>query len=298
MSGRIHARAQEVGFACEPRSGRRTVRESCPRCDATDAATLIDDGEHEWARCACGVVFKRLEPEGGASDVATLGDGDAAAFERYGRRRRRRIAKSRRQILDALEVAPRGRVLDVGCSLGYALEAAHALGLAAAGVDVSLHAIAECRRRAFDVHTGRLEALPFPDGRFGIVVLKHVFEHTSEPRLALAELRRVLAPGGAMFLAVPNLDYRRAVVHPDRSRFFRGRAGREHAVYWSPVTLPGLLVDEGFRVASVHPRLVHRRAGSVRAALEAAIAPLRIPLRIAADRLHLRKEFWVVAVRP
>lgn len=289
MSGPTHA--------SQPRE-RRTVRPSCPLCGSSAAATLVDDGDLEWVRCSCGIVFKRRAPATGAADAASLGDGDAAGFERYARRRRRRVAKSRRQILDALEVAPAGRLLDVGCSLGYAIEAAHSLGLAAVGVDVSPHAIAECRRRGYDARTGTLEALPFADASFEVVVLKHVFEHTSEPRRALAELRRVLVPGGALFLAVPNLEYRRAARRPGRSRFFRGRAGLEHAVYYTPATLSALVEEEGMRVASVHPRLVHRRSGAWRALPETLALSVRVPLRLAADLLHLRKEFWLVAVRP
>jgi SAM-dependent methyltransferase len=199
-------------------------------------------------------------------------------------------------VLDALEVAPAGPLLDVGCSLGYALRAARSLGLEAAGVDVSGHAIAECRCAGFDARQGTLTELPFDDGRFAVVLLKHVFEHTPEPRAALRELKRVMKPGGAAFFAVPNLDYFKARRSPGESRFFRGEAGRAHYVYYTPATLRRLLESEGFGVASVHPRLVHRRAGLARLVVEAATAPVRVPLRLVMDALGLRKEFWLVAV--
>jgi len=206
-------------------------------------------------------------------------------------------AKSRRQILDALEVAAPGRLLDVGCSLGYALEAARSIGLEASGVDLSAHAVAECRRTGLDVHRGSLHALPFEDASFAVVVLKHVFEHTPHPREALAELRRVMIPGGAAFFAVPDVRYFKAARNPATARFYRGEAARAHFVYYSPRNLARLLEQEGFRVASVHPRLLHRRGGLAGAALEVLALPFRVPARLVAEALGLRKEFWLVAVR-
>jgi len=283
-------------------ASRRVVIESCPLCAAPPQRAWLDTGPFEWVRCDCGLVYKRSETGSGPDDRASPGDAgdghyDPAYFERYARRRRRRIAKSRRQILDALETGAQGRLLDVGCSLGYTLEAARSLGLDAAGVDASSVAIAQCARLGFDARSGTLDALPFDDGAFAVAILKHVFEHTPAPRAALAELRRVLRPGGAAFFAVPHLGYRRASQSPQRSRFFRGEAGRAHFVYYSPQTLSRLLEEEGFRVASVHPRLLHRRAPFVHQLAEVLAMPLRIPLRSAAEALGLRKEFWLTAVR-
>lgn len=297
--------AFEPGRSIGHERARAVIHTRCPVCASASWTVLVDGGPSgfEWVRCPCGIVFKRSEPAPDPStEAVTLGDADTDRYDkeyfgRYARRRRRRIRKSRRQILDALEVAPPGRLLDVGCSLGYALEAARRLGLEAAGVDLAGHAVAECRRAGFDARTGTLGALPFEDASFAVAVLKHVFEHTAAPREGLKELRRVLVPGAAVFFAVPNLGYFKAARSPATSRFFRGEAGRAHYVYYSPSTLSRLLEDEGFRVTSVHPRLVHRRASVLRRVLEVAAMPLRVPPRLVADALGLRKEFWLVAVR-
>jgi 2-polyprenyl-3-methyl-5-hydroxy-6-metoxy-1,4-benzoquinol methylase len=49
------------------------------------------------------------------------------------------------------------------------------------------------------------EELPFADGTFGVVIIKHVVEHLPHPERAIAELSRVTAPGGTLILATPNL---------------------------------------------------------------------------------------------
>lgn len=283
---------------------RIPVQVHCPLCGdgAAGARVIADEGPRgtEWVRCRCGLIFKRSEPAG-ATPADTLGDGgahyDPEYFRRYERRRRRRIAKSTTQIRDALEVAAPGPMLDVGCSLGYALEAAETLDLDAAGVDLSPHAVVECRRLGFEARIGSLDRLPYDSQAFTLVVMKHVFEHTPKPREALAELRRVLRPRGAVFLAVPNAEYVKAAVWPRRSRFYRGEAARAHYVSYTPSTLSALLEAEGFEVASVHPRLLHRRAPLSTRLAELAALPLRIPARLLLAGLDLRKEFWLVAVR-
>lgn len=50
-----------------------------------------------------------------------------------------------------------------------------------------------------------IHALGFPDGHFNAVVCWSVLEHVPEPQLAIAEMRRVLKPGGAIWVQVPFL---------------------------------------------------------------------------------------------
>lgn len=50
------------------------------------------------------------------------------------------------------------------------------------------------------------EELPFADGAFGVVIIKHVVEHLPHPERAIAEIGRVTAPGGVLLLATPNLS--------------------------------------------------------------------------------------------
>ena len=54
--------------------------------------------------------------------------------------------------------------------------------------------------------TSSAEELPFADESFGVVINKHVVEHLLHPEKAITELGRVIAPGGVLILATPNLD--------------------------------------------------------------------------------------------
>jgi SAM-dependent methyltransferase len=50
------------------------------------------------------------------------------------------------------------------------------------------------------------EELPFGDGAFEVVIIKHVVEHLPHPEHAIAEIGRITSPGGILILATPNLS--------------------------------------------------------------------------------------------
>src|SRR5215208_3058786 len=86
---------------------------------------------------------------------------------------------------------------------------------AATGVDVSPRIVARARRapaaraRTVTLTQADVVGLPFPAGAFDVVVSTSTLDHLdgeSEHRAALAELRRVLAPGGTLVVSVDNND--------------------------------------------------------------------------------------------
>src|SRR6478672_6835563 len=92
------------------------------------------------------------------------------------------------------------RVLDAGCGEGVLVDEFHDR-LAIEGVDPN-YASAHVRR-------GSLLALPYADGAFDRALCLDVLEHLTlaeQPR-ALAELYRVIAPGGELLVTVPNLAH-------------------------------------------------------------------------------------------
>jgi SAM-dependent methyltransferase len=105
------------------------------------------------------------------------------------------------QILPLAEAALVGapRVLDVGCGEGQIARLARAGGARrVVGVDPTWAQVAEAARRDGGVRYARAGAgtLPFADGAFDAVVACLVFEHIREVDVAIAEVARVLAPGG------------------------------------------------------------------------------------------------------
>lgn len=114
----------------------------------------------------------------------------------------------RRELCARLLAEPggrRGRVLDIGTGTGTNLRLLRDLGYGeVAGLDSSPEAARFCREKGLGpVLLGDVTALPFPDGAFALVLATDVIEHVADDRRALAEIRRVLAPGGRLVLTVP-----------------------------------------------------------------------------------------------
>lgn len=272
---------------------------ACPLCAAPGARPLVEFPELAFGACeGCGVIYKRAQQPALAAgyDEAYFVAGSA----KYVRRWEHRVRKCRRQLVAARELAPAARdVLDLGCSVGYVLEAARREGLSAAGLDTAAFAVEACRSRGFRAEQGTLDALPFPDGSFDIVTAKHVLEHTERPLAALAEIRRVLRPGGVLLVVVPDAGYWKRFLMPRRGGFFRpDRAGWQHHVYYAPPHLADACSRAGLTPRHAGKALFRRRLASGAGALW---EPLRFAAIAAwaavAGTLHLRREIQLIARR-
>ena len=133
---------------------------------------------------------------------------DAAAYERSMGRWSRLLAPG---FLRFAAIGAAARVLDVGCGTGSLLAALAETdrGAELHGIDASgIYATAAASRFAADgrvqVRQGDAEALPYADGTFDAALSQLVLQFVSAPATALAEMRRVVRPGGTVAAAVWN----------------------------------------------------------------------------------------------
>ena len=101
------------------------------------------------------------------------------------------------------------RVLDIGCGDAGALIAFAERGAQCAGIEVDERSLARARVRAREhgteitLQSASAEALPFDDERFDLVMLDNVLEHVEDREETLREARRVLVPGGLLYMVTP-----------------------------------------------------------------------------------------------
>jgi spore coat polysaccharide biosynthesis predicted glycosyltransferase SpsG/SAM-dependent methyltransferase len=116
-----------------------------------------------------------------------------------------RFARTRLAALERL-LPGKGRLLDVGCALGFYLEEAKQRGWQVCGMDISAYAIDFVRDRhgIEDVHRGTVETLDFPREHFDAIICSLVFEHFLDPRACLIKLAAWLRPGGYLVLKIPH----------------------------------------------------------------------------------------------
>jgi SAM-dependent methyltransferase len=156
------------------------------------------------------------------------------------------------------------RVLDLGCRSG-ALTRHFLDGNSVVGLDVDAAALEKAAALGIEPLQADVEQpLPLEDASFDAVVAGELLEHLRFPDALVAEIRRVLRPGGVLVGSVPN-----AFRVQSRLRFLRGRPPEDdptHLRMFSPAALRELLAGfEGVQLSYVggryrrlHPRLLAR----------------------------------------
>lgn len=117
-----------------------------------------------------------------------------------------------RTMVEFLQPKAGERILDCGCGMGFYLRTLSTLCDASyTGLDGNAETLGFARQalagRGIPLVRGDVLRLPYADGSFDKVLLSEVLEHLSDDRQGLAELRRVLRPGGILALTVPHRDY-------------------------------------------------------------------------------------------
>lgn len=107
-------------------------------------------------------------------------------------------------LLDAARVTSGTRVLDVATGPGFVADEALRRGAQVTAVDQSAEMVAIARRSlpGVAVHQAPAEQLGLPDGSYDAVVAGFLLNHLARPEVGVAELVRVLAPGGRLAMTV------------------------------------------------------------------------------------------------
>lgn len=160
----------------------------------------------------------------------------------YDRRWRKYVDRTISATLRRVAVSPDESILDVGCGTGALL--ARVVARRLMGVDLSLAMLALARWRAGPiVVAGDAEQLPFRDGSFDVAVSTSSLHFWPSPPRSLAEMRRVLRPGGRLVVTDWCDDYLACRVF---HRFLRG----DSRVYGSE-EFERLLAEAGFSAMRV-----------------------------------------------
>jgi ubiquinone/menaquinone biosynthesis C-methylase UbiE len=185
------------------------------------------------------------------------------------------------------ELSPRIRWLDLGCGhqiLPWAMDLDEEAIVSRCGLAVGLDLDGDSLKNHSSIPNrvrGNGEQLPFRSGAFDLVTANMVVEHFTAPGRVLAEVRRVLRPGGRFLFITPNLNspyIRVAVRTPDGvkktlARVFEGRAENDvfPATYKmnTAESIRTAVEQAGFRLS----RLEHRNSTPITAPL----GPLAIP---------------------
>ncbi|NCO41281.1 MAG: hypothetical protein COZ06_15655 [Armatimonadetes bacterium CG_4_10_14_3_um_filter_66_18] len=229
----------------------------CSVCGSAASRPLLADEGQPVVQCrCCGFVYCNPIPDPGELEEYYTESYDDWDYWQTTFRHDRSLV-FREGLREIRRLQPWGRLLDVGCSLGFFLEAAREAGYDVTGVDVSRSAVAFARERLhLDARACPLEEAGFPAEHFDVVTLWDVLEHLPEPRAALDEAHRILRPGGLLVIRLPNVAF-----HLPKTRLgrllcpgqFIGLDARNHLNHYSPGTLARALSGAGFEIVRRKP---------------------------------------------
>ena len=175
------------------------------------------------------------------------------------------ILRGKRTFPSILGLGPGRRVLDVGCGTGDdVIDYAAYVGSngSAVGVDLSSAMVDEARARArrrraaAEFVEADAQSLPFPDACFDACVSDRMLQHVHDPARAVAEMARVLVPGGRIVVA--DIDHELAALDIDDVEVSRAVRRTEIAAIRNPRigrTLNRHLVRSGFLDVAVKGRV-------------------------------------------
>jgi len=250
---------------------------------AWDHRNDADNGQHRGLNGSGQVAAEMVRLAERARELALV----EPAVEQNERPWRELMARER--LVDLKRFVSGGRLLEVGCSTGEMLQAARG-AFAASGVEADEASSRVATSRGLDCFCGTLAEAKFPDAHFDVAALYHVIEHFPSPRAELAELHRVLKPGGWLAIETPDIA----------NVWFRLLGARwrqfipDHIFFFTPQTI-GRLCDEcGFDVREVRQvgkamsaRLFISRVGRYHQPTARALAALSRRLGWDGRTLHL-----------
>jgi len=285
-----------LASARETATADRGAARPCPLCGARATRALHVRPTRRILRCACGLVYVDPLPtpeESARLETAALrGETQAEVrgmWDAYGRGYRPDdpIVRAFGRHLATLGTLTEGRrLLDVGAGTGLLIHLAREAGWEAGGVDLSPEAAGRAAAEfGVAVTIGDFATAPLA-GPYDAITMGDVLEHTRNPRAFVARARALLAPGGVLYVAVPNLRSLAFLAVDWIGLLPGGGAVADrlyvpyHYEYFSPATLGRLLAESGFRVERMereNPHLARYRLHAlVHAALAAVLAASRL----------------------
>jgi SAM-dependent methyltransferase len=150
-------------------------------------------------------------------------------------------------------------ILDAGCATGGLLTALREQGFTAvAGLDPSPRCAAACRERGFEAYVGSVASAPAHMPKFDCVVFSHVLEHVYDIPAFFVAARRLLAPGGYLYLETPDASRYADYLYAPFQEF-----NTEHINHFSAKALENTARHFGFQTALVEQKVLQTAADTL-----------------------------------
>lgn len=233
---------------------------NCNLCGATDERLLFLKDGFRIVRCnSCGLIFVNPRPgqeylqEIYSGDYYRMSSGGSEGYRDYEADRQSYIANFGKLLRIIENYKDKGKLLDVGCALGFLLEEARARGWDAYGTELSEYAVKKAQERGLRVFSGDILAAGFKNNFFDVITCLGTIEHLPDPAAAVKKISQILKGDGLFVISTP-----------DAGGFVGGRRfqykPKEHLYYFTRETIIKILQQEGFEILQIKNEWVKKPA--------------------------------------
>jgi len=141
------------------------------------------------------------------------------------------------------------RLLEIGVGMGHLVGQLEDT-FDTYGMDLNHWAVKQSKAviQKTNLQTASAQELPYKDGAFNVVIIKHIVEHLPDPQKAIQEIGRVTESGGTLILATPNLD---SLLKPWKGDRWIGYQDPTHISLKRPAEWLSFIEGAGFELVKV-----------------------------------------------
>lgn len=236
-----------------------TAKKTCYLCGSQKIKLAFRKLGYKIYKCEdCGLFFLSLEEpyeeflKRYYQKGYFLGDKKLRAYANY-EEDKNTIQKNMSHYLSRIKkLKSKGKILDVGCAMGFFLELAENNGFKATGIDVSEYAVNLAKKKYGDkVVQTSLSKAKFPDKCFDVVTMFDLIEHLENPIEDLKKTSSLLKDNGLVVIQTGDTESKWARYSKKNWHFF---APPQHLFFYSKNNIKTLLQKAGFETVKIEKK--------------------------------------------
>jgi len=245
----------------------KIVRDNCPVCKSEDISFVIKATDHTvtheqfeiWQCKICTLRFTQSVPSKeeisayySSENYISHSDIDTGFINSLYHRVRKRTVVSKKRLIEKQTGIKNGKILDVGCGTGAFLHTMQMAGWQIAGLEPDGNARAKARQLyGLQVADSKILFELQPE-TFDAITLWHVLEHIHDLHAYIDQLKKLLKPGGRLFIAVPNYTCYDQQFY---QAFWAAYDVPRHLYHFSPKAMRTFLQEHELKLRSIRPML-------------------------------------------